>query len=403
VVGSRTLRLVAARTRVAAVIGAVVAGAAIGVPVTARASFGVPVTAGTAVTATLSATLSALPATVTGLACRTLTHCIAVGGNSPQMATQMVGERWDGKHWSRVAMPKPSGASEVATGGVACPSDHECMAVGTGYPYPGGASGSAAIVERWNGARWTAVRAADPGSSSLLEAISCPSAASCYAVGSYTPEGESAFSPLIEHWNGKKWAQQTAPVPHGTSFGSLADVSCPSAKFCVAVGTKGSGELIERWNGSGWSATTPPSPSSATLYGVSCPTTKFCAAVGSDETAAGGSVVERWNGTTWSGSTTPVPSGASYPVLGSVSCVSATHCLAVGDDNPGVYAASWNGHGWRPVAMTATGGRLGEFVQIRCLAAASCVALAATTQFAATALSESAFWNGTRWKVVATA
>jgi len=372
-----------------------VAGVAIGVPATA-------VTSGAATigSAAHHRTTAAFPVALSGLDCRTLTHCVAVGANAPQMATQLIAERWNGGGWSRIAMPKPTGTGDVAAGDVVCPADHECVAVGVGYQRTG--FGYFAIAAHWNGSRWTTERAADPGSSSLVGAVSCSSARSCFAVGQYTPKGSLAWTPLIEHWDGSLWFQQAAPVPHGTSHGSLSGVSCPTKKFCVAVGTDGAGELIERWNGRSWSASVPPSSSAAAmLYGVSCPSAASCFAVGTDGMATGGSLVERWKDGTWTGSVTPVPSGSTYPWLQSVSCVSATRCLAVGDDlDPGVYAAFWNGSAWRPVSMTTDGGHLGELTEVRCLAAARCVALADSTQISATQWSESAFWNGTRWKVI---
>jgi hypothetical protein len=388
---------VASRLRLVGAVGIVVAGVAIGVPATAVTSSAVTSGSGTHHRAA-----APFPVALSGLACRTLTHCIAVGANSPQMATQLISERWNGSGWWPIAMPKPIGTGDVALGDVACPANHECMAVGVGYQRTG--SGYFAIAEHWNGSRWTAARAADPGSSSLVGAVSCPSPRSCYAVGQYTPKDSLAWAPLIEHWDGSEWFQQTAPVPQGTSYGTLSGVSCPTRKFCVAVGTDGAGALIERWNGIRWSAFVPPSSSSAMLYGVSCPWVVSCFAVGTDGMATGGSLVERWKGGTWTGSVTPVPSGSSYPWLQSVSCVSASRCLAVGDDlDPGVYATSWDGRAWHLVSMTADGGHLGELAEVRCVAAASCVALAATTQTSATQRSESAFWNGTRWKVIPTA
>jgi hypothetical protein len=388
---------VASRLRLVGAVGIVVAGVAIGVPATAVTSNAV--TSGSGAHHRAAAPF---PVALSGLACRTLTHCIAVGANSPQMATQLIAERWNGSGWSPIAMPKPIGTGEVALGDVACPANHECMAVGVGYQRTG--SGYFAIAEHWNGSRWTAARAADPGSSSLVGAVSCPSARNCYAVGQYTPKDSLAWAPLIEHWDGSEWFQQTAPVPRGTSYGTLSGVSCPTRKFCVAVGTDGAGALIERWNGIRWSAFVPPSSSSAMLYGVSCPWVVSCFAVGTDGMATGGSLAERWKDGAWTGYVTPVPPGSSYPWLQSVSCVSATRCLAVGDDlDPGVYADSWDGRAWHLVSMTADGGHLGELAEVRCLAAASCVALAATTQTSATQRSESAFWNGTRWKVIPTA
>jgi len=401
VLTSRLLRLFASRTRLALAIAAVAAAAAITVPVAAGAASAATVTARPG---TITAGRAApFPATVLALHCWTMSDCLAVGANFPQMATQPIAERWNGTRWSRAAMPKPAGADEVTIDAVACPSRTECVAVGTGYP-PGS---SRAVIfpfaDYWNGTRWTTGRAASFGSADFLASVACPAAKSCYAVGNYTPKG-AASAPLVEHWNGRAWSRQAVSVPRGTSDGWLQGVSCPSAKFCAAVGNDGSGVLIERWNGSGWSMSAPRSGSSAGLYGVSCPSATSCFAVGSTLTKSGGSLVERWNGRAWSASTTPVPRNASFAALQSVSCPSAARCLAVGDDgSPGVYADSWNGTGWHLVPMTTAGGHIGAFSAVSCLAATSCAALGATTQFAASARSESAFWNGTRWKVALTA
>jgi hypothetical protein len=402
VLKSRLLRLFASRTRFAIALGAVVAGAAIAVPVAAGTA--VAATGAARPGAVTSSPAASFPATVVALHCWTVSDCIAVGANSPQMATQLIAERWNGTRWTRSAMPKPAGANEITISGVACPSRGECVAAGTGYPPAGSKNGSFPFADYWNGSRWTPGRAAAAGSGGGFAAVSCSSARNCYAVGEYTPKGTNATAALIEHWNGATWSKQNAPVPSGTTFGELTAVSCPSATFCVAVGTDGSGVLIERWTGSGWSKTTPRSAPSAMLYGVSCPSASSCFAVGSNLTTSGGSLVERWNGKTWSQSTTPVPRNASYPGLQGVSCVSATHCLAVGGyGTNGVYAVSWNGSGWHLVSMTTTGGHIGAFYAVDCLAAVSCAALAGTTQFAASTRSESAFWNGTRWKVALTA
>ncbi len=399
VLKSRLVKFIASRTRLAIAFGAVLAGAAIAVPVAAGTA-----SAAARPDSPASARAASSPATMVALHCWTASNCIAVGANAPQMAGQLIAERWNGTRWTRSAMPKPAGAAVVTIGGVACPTRTECVAVGTGYP-PASSKGASSfpIADYWNGSRWTTARAAAVGSGGGFAAVSCPAARDCYAVGTYSPKGSGEILPLTEHWNGASWSRQGAPVPARTTFGQLSAVSCPSAKFCVAVGTDGSGELIERLTASGWSKTTPRSAPSAMLFGVSCPSASSCLAVGSGVTMWGGSVAEHWNGRAWSGSTTLVPHGASYAGLQSVSCVSAARCLAVGDyGTNGVYAVSWNGSRWHLDSMATTGGHIGAFYAVDCTGASSCVALAATTQFAASARSESAFWNGTRWKVVLT-
>jgi hypothetical protein len=405
VLTSRLLSVFASRTRLAVSLGAVVAGATIAVPLAAGAA--TAATAGRADTVT-SAHASSLPAasfpaTVVGLDCLTIKNCVAVGANSPQMATQLVAERWNGTRWSKSAMPKPSGAQEVTIGAVACRSSTRCVAVGAGFPPPASKNGMFPIADYWNGSRWTAGRGAAAGTGAGFAAVSCSTASNCYAVGGYSAKNGD-FLPLIEHWNGRAWSRQNAPVPAATSFGELTGVSCPSVKFCVAVGTDGNGVLIERLTAGGWSRATPKSAPSAMLTGVSCPSATSCFAVGDGLTNFGASLVEHWNGRAWSGSTTVVPRGASSAGLAAVSCVSASRCLAVGNDlTSKVYAVGWNGSRWRLVSTTATGGRIGAFSAVDCVAATSCAALAGTTQFAATSRSESAFWNGARWKVALTA
>jgi hypothetical protein len=340
------------------------------------------------------------PAALSGLECRSLTNCVAVGANFPQMATGLVAERWNGTHWSRSALPVPAGAVNVSDGGVACPAAGKCVAVGGAYPRN---TQEYAIADYWNGLRWSVGRTADPGVFSTLSAISCPSSGSCYAAGSYMPNSK-VQDPLIEHWNGSSWRQDVVPVPRSTdNFAILTDISCLTTAFCVAVGETGKAAFVERWNGLKWTLTTPPLAAGALLTGVSCPTVSSCFAVGLGG-SGNKSLVEQWNGTKWSGSDTPGPAAANTAGLQDISCVSRTDCIAVGDHlGNGVYAVAWNGQRWHLIGVAATGGKLGSFGPVRCLSATSCVALAGTTAFAASSRPESAFWNGKTWKIVLTA
>jgi hypothetical protein len=379
----------------AALAAAIVTGCVAGIAGTVSAD------AATASAGAASAPAATAPAVLAGLACRTLNQCVAVGANTPTMPTQLAAGTWNGKKWARVAVPKPSGSGNVSLGGVACPAANECVAVGDAWPLRSGSN--YAIASYWNGKRWTTGRAADPSGQSLLTAISCATATSCFAVGQVIPSGKVTWTGLIEHWDGKHWAQQAAPLPHGTSDGTLNGVSCLTKSFCVAVGNDSAGELIERWNGKAWSATGPGASPDDILWSVSCPAAATCFAVGGD--VSGGVVVERWNGKSWSSVAAPAPSAKqTVPSLQSVSCASATRCLAVGNDlAPGVFADAWNGSKWRAVGTSFSGGHIGSFEQVSCLGATNCVALGSVSSFSAAWRSESAFWNGKSWRVVPTA
>ena len=70
------------------------------------------------------------------------------------------------------------------------------------------------------------------------------------------------------------WSVAASPSPFGPSSGHLVGVACPSATSCFAVGTdlNFNGTLVERWNGTSWSIVTSPTVQGE-LNGVSCAST----------------------------------------------------------------------------------------------------------------------------------
>ncbi|HEX9032603.1 MAG TPA: hypothetical protein VF834_12215 [Streptosporangiaceae bacterium] len=202
--------------------------------------------------------------------------------------------------------------------------------------------------------------------SGQVQAVSCPSATSCMAVGYYL-DSAGLTVPLAETWNGTSWQQQTVPSPAGGRSPGLDGVSCISASFCEAVGITDepgytdSTAFAETWNGSSWSLQAVPSPAGATgvlLKAVSCASATFCEAVGSYLSSSYTilSLAEEWNGTTWTLQSTPSQT-ASAPAptqLDGVSCVSATFCEAV--DFYGLLAERWNGTSWRAHSVAVPSG-----------------------------------------------
>jgi hypothetical protein len=99
-----------------------------------------------------------------------------------------------------------------------------------------------------------------PGHSSRLNGVFCPSATSCWAVGTYY-NGRAELEEALR-WNGTKWSRVTVPSPGGTGpgdFSRLDAVHCATASACRAVGSAkalGGSELNQalRWDGSTWSA-----------------------------------------------------------------------------------------------------------------------------------------------------
>jgi hypothetical protein len=192
-----------------------------------------------------------------------------------------------------------------------------------------------------------------------------------------------------------RWSVQ-APRTPDVPDAAFEAVSCPTASWCMAVGistdTQGFDHpLAERWDGSQWTLTTTVQAKTglgAELFGVSCVSPTACVAVGNSVQIGApdpirlryGLFAERWNGKSW---TSIMPKiGIRSATLTSVSCFSARACVAIGmlgntqgDPLPfGGVMASWNGRRWTRIAAPAPPGRQIELTSISCTKAGACTA-----------------------------
>jgi hypothetical protein len=199
------------------------------------------------------------------------------------------------------------------------------------------------VVETFNGTSFSLVTVTAPVGTTTAELndIACSAANACTAVGFY--ESASPRTPLIFRYNGTTWATQTAAAPAGATTAELNAVACPTATACNAVGYYQDGTgfhaLAQTWNGTAWSNKTLANPSGgqdASLADISCWSATGCEAVGNytdatnlntEKLAAG------WNGTAWSLQTDSRPMSVSDAQLNDVGCVSSTFCRAVGVSN----------------------------------------------------------------------
>ncbi len=292
-------------------------------------------------------------ADLSAVACPSATSCIAVGQNTNSSdLPRPLAEHWNGSTWAVQTVPSPSNAAAGSDlSAISCTSATSCTAVGYQLISEGE---QRPLAEHWNGSSWTIQATPVPSNSdeSQLEAVSCSSAASCTAVGVLS--GPAYLELLAEHWNGKTWTVQNAPNPNGASpdkdsVSLLNGVSCTSAASCTAVGfsnpTVGDAErpLAERWNGSAWTIQTAPNPTATnqnTLNAVSCVSSTACTATGFAGSAATGftsTLAEQWNGSTWTVQSTPDPAGVAS-ILSGVWCTSPATCTAVGSSGDGVLA-----------------------------------------------------------------
>lgn len=281
-----------------------------------------------------------------GVACTSAKSCLAVGSydkRSP-LATLPAAESWNGKKWSLVSVPAPSGATNTALEAISCASAKNCQAVGS--------SGDNTLAESWNGSKWKIVPSQSPvpGKLNVLSGVACPAASECWAVGLDFSVSEGGT--LTEQWNGSKWSAVSTP---SSDDGQLLGVGCASKSDCMAVGLSDEQFAIGQvWNGSKWATATPAKPSGAKgseLFGASCPGGSACEAAGNYSTSSVTAPLgEGWTGTKWAAQTTPSIKGSNYSTFQAVSCTTASNCWAVGSSFVGskqtVVIERWTGKSW---------------------------------------------------------
>lgn len=220
--------------------------------------------------------------------------CTAVGDYKARGNYHALAEHWDGSTWTVQTAVTPPGVAFAELFGIWCASAANCTA--TGYYTTGVTSGPGqALVEHWDGSAWTIepAPANPPGSYvSILDAVSCTSAASCTAVGASLYVSSPTSRTLAERWNGSRWTIETTARPSGSIEDGLSGVSCTSSASCTAVGayTKKPDTgltLAEHWNGSTWTVQqTAFPPRHKVLNALSCTSASACTAVGGSSTAS---------------------------------------------------------------------------------------------------------------------
>jgi hypothetical protein len=256
-------------------------------------------TAGASPTLTESNTVD-----LSGVAAISATDAFAVGarGGSPLI------EQFNGSTWT----VSPSPALSGALSGVSATSANNVWAVGS--------SESTSLIEHYNGTEWTrGASAVDaPAGSGGLEFVSTDAPNDAWALGG----GDSGVNetPLVEHWNGTKWAvvRGVRRFPIGgvedgldTRSSTSIDAIAPNDVWITGkVGGKQPNFVIEHFNGSRWSIVKEPrvdkhriNPGIESVSGSSSEDVWVVGATGSEPFA------EHWNGTEFT--VVPVPKAAS--------------------------------------------------------------------------------------------
>jgi hypothetical protein len=112
-------------------------------------------------------------------------------------------EHYDGRSWSISASPFPKPSQFNALYGITALTANNVWAVGYANENSRGQNGQA-LIEHWDGAKWTLVASPIAGNATILLGIASLSAANLTAVG-YIQTSNVQFLPVTEHWDGTRW------------------------------------------------------------------------------------------------------------------------------------------------------------------------------------------------------
>ena len=260
-------------------------------------------------------------------------------------------EHWNGTQWTTVASPSVKKQVNLLFA-VSADASNDVWTVGYYGPLSG--TPAQALIEHWDGTKWSIVP--NPNESgSALYGVAAITPDNVWAVGSYGTNGN--LSSLIEHWDGTQWSIVNSPVPPGAIRYSLAGITVISASNIWAAGSYQAGsyykqhDLIEHWDGTQWSIVKTPTHK----YGVNL--TAITAVSASDIWAVGithgkgvngYAFAEHWNGSQWS--IVPIPSLLkTEDYLYSITAVSSSDIWAVGQVLHNGLVEHWDGTQWHIV------------------------------------------------------
>lgn len=217
--------------------------------------------------------------------------------------------------------------------------------------------------------------------SEFLADVSCASAAFCMAVGQYSADAASGEALVLTRTNGA-WKIIPGPKPAASfDHAQLNTVACTSDKFCIAAGQYSLNHVstqgwLETYNGTGWQQQSFGGMSGTTINDIACGPSVTCLAVGGvSEGYYNHARVFLFDGNHWE--------QASNPTIASLGLLSAVDCFAngcaVAGGTPSVisshYALATLNYGSWSLDTNFEPASSGVFRSLSCTSATDCTVL----------------------------
>src|SRR6266487_1702369 len=262
----------------------------------------------------------------------------------------------DGTGWTKYQPSYSCGSNPYYLNGVATSSPSDAWVVGS---YDPTGSYHATLAEHWTGSSWSKVTSDSPapsGNNNDLFGVAY-AGTDVFAAGWYYDGTAHLDKPLIEKWNGTKFAQQTVSVPTGVTHVKLNSVAFSSSTsgWAVGQGYNGSGwyDLFYQYNGTTWTGTLGSIASPSNLLSVSVLPSGEAWAVGYGSTP----LIMHYTSGSWTQDTSFNGSFPTNTNLESVSADSTSDVWIAGYSGSGTpYTMHYNGSAWSQVSTPSVSG-----------------------------------------------
>jgi hypothetical protein len=286
--------------------------------------------------------------------------------------TQGVAWDWNGTEWRSISLPKLPGHVELHS--VATLSATDAWAVGSRSGPSDQFRVTHALIDHWDGTRWTVAPIPATGPS-VLWAVSAQSPNNVWAVGATYHRNrqgkfaESGIHPLLLHWDGAAWRTVSVPWTRGGLELDQVATNGPDGVWVVSTGGQDVRRiLVEHWNGVHWKRIPAPFGRHDPIRGFAATSANDAWAVGSYRQAGHSHpLAAHWNGNTWQ--IAPIPSRNTDSTLTDVVALTPSNVWALGQSQyvrvthnpsncrtpcteihmsfPVALFEHWNGHRWQ--------------------------------------------------------